>query len=134
MMALRYYPALLDRAEDGTVGVVFPDLPGCTSGGATIQEAAANAAEALALHVLGALEDGEPLPEPSALDAPLPDWLEGSAGNMRALVPIEMPTKPNRIVRLNVTLPEDVVQAIDRVSSNRSRFLAEAAREKLRAA
>jgi hypothetical protein len=29
-MAQRFYPAILDRADTG-VGVVFPDLPGCTS-------------------------------------------------------------------------------------------------------
>jgi metal-responsive CopG/Arc/MetJ family transcriptional regulator len=32
---------------------------------------------------------------------------------------------------VNVSLPEDLLEAIDRVSDNRSRFLAEAAREKL---
>jgi metal-responsive CopG/Arc/MetJ family transcriptional regulator len=31
-----------------------------------------------------------------------------------------------------VTLPEELVAAIDRVTTNRSRFLSEAAREKLR--
>jgi metal-responsive CopG/Arc/MetJ family transcriptional regulator len=34
-------------------------------------------------------------------------------------------------VRVNVSLPADLVEAIDRASNNRSRFLAEAAREKL---
>jgi hypothetical protein len=34
------------------------------------------------------------------------------------------------VVRVNVSLPPDLLEAIDRVSDNRSRFLAEAAREK----
>jgi metal-responsive CopG/Arc/MetJ family transcriptional regulator len=31
-----------------------------------------------------------------------------------------------------VSLPEDIVQSIDRVAANRSRFLADAARERLK--
>jgi metal-responsive CopG/Arc/MetJ family transcriptional regulator len=34
-------------------------------------------------------------------------------------------------VRVNVLLPEDLVERIDRASGNRSRFLADAARAKL---
>ena len=41
----RYY-ALID-GEAGGYGIVFPDLPGCTAMGATIDEAIGNAAEAL---------------------------------------------------------------------------------------
>jgi metal-responsive CopG/Arc/MetJ family transcriptional regulator len=37
-------------------------------------------------------------------------------------------------VRINVTLPEDLIEAIDRETDNRSRFLAEAARKQLHAA
>jgi hypothetical protein len=36
------------------------------------------------------------------------------------------------VVRVDVSLPPDLLEAIDRVSGNLSRFLAEAAREKLR--
>lgn len=131
-MTLRYYPAVMDRAEDGGFGVAFVDLPGCTSAGTTAQDAAQQAAEALQLHVAAMMEDGDPLPEPSDATAPLPDWMEGVEVVTRLLVPVEVPSRPNRVVRLNITLPEDVVRSIDRVSSNRSRFLAEAARAALR--
>jgi len=47
---------------------------------------------------------------------------------------VDLPAAPPRTVRVNVTLPEDVIAAIDKVTTNRSRFLVEAAREKLRAA
>jgi len=46
---------------------------------------------------------------------------------------VDVPTKPARSVRINVMLPEDLVAAIDRVASNRSRFLTEAATANLRA-
>lgn len=134
-MPTRFYPALLvtEPGKPG-VGVVFPDLPGCVSAGASVQDAATQAVEALALHVEGTLADGDELPAPGAVDAPLPDWLDGTAGEVaaRVLVPVEVPAKPNRTLRVNVMLPEDVLQAIDRVSGNRSRFLTEAARAKLR--
>jgi len=33
------YVVLIDQAEDGAYGVVFPDLPGCTAMGDTVEEA-----------------------------------------------------------------------------------------------
>ena len=44
-------------------------------------------------------------------------------------VPVRRPA-----IRVNVSLPADLVEAIDRVTDNRSRFLADAAREKLQSA
>lgn len=45
---------------------------------------------------------------------------------------VDVREKPERAVRINVTLPEDLVRSIDRVAANRSRFLAAAARDRLR--
>ena len=85
------------------------------------------AGEALALHVEGMIEDREPIPEPSTLEA-----ITADAQNKDAVIMlIDVPTRPSPSIRINVMLPENVVRAIDRVSSNRSRFLAEAARAKL---
>jgi predicted RNase H-like HicB family nuclease len=43
-MALRYDPAPITQddgvGEDAGYGVVFPDLPGCVSGGDTVRQAA----------------------------------------------------------------------------------------------
>ena len=41
-----------------------PDLPGCVSTGATRAEVEANMREAVALHLEGFREDGEPVPTP----------------------------------------------------------------------
>jgi predicted RNase H-like HicB family nuclease len=81
-----------DEPQDG-YGIVFPDLPGCTSAGDTVEEARRRAAEALALHLEGMLEDGIELPVPSALDAALPEWLASVPGRIaaRVLVPVELP-------------------------------------------
>lgn len=134
-MPTRFYPALLvTEPGKSVVGVVFPDSPGCVSVGDSVQDAAIQAVEALALHVEGMLADGDELPVPSVLDAPVPDDLDGTEGEVaaRVLVPVEVPAEPNRTPRVDVMLPEDVVQAIDGVSGSGSRFLTEAARAKLR--
>jgi len=96
-MPLNHYPAIIvrDRGAPANVafGVVFPDLSGCTSMGDTAQEAAANAAEALALHIEGMIEEGETIPVPSALGV-VPDWLAELEGNevvAHVLVPVEIP-------------------------------------------
>ena len=95
-MAMRYYPALIYTQPDG-FGVVFPDLPGCISVGDTVQHAAEMAAEALALHVEGAVEDGVALPAPSSPDV-TPDWLAEFSDSeaARVLVPVEMLGKAAR--------------------------------------
>ena len=59
------YIALIHKDPDGDYGVSFPDFPGCVTAGATIDEAKAMAAEALAFHVEGMIEDGEAIPMPS---------------------------------------------------------------------
>jgi predicted RNase H-like HicB family nuclease len=95
-MPLRYYRALLiqdeDDSPDSGYGVVFPDLPGCTSAGDTRMEAAEQAAEALSGHVSLLLEEGEGLPAATDMGSALPTWLEG-AGRVagEVLVPVEVP-------------------------------------------
>jgi predicted RNase H-like HicB family nuclease len=67
-VAIVYYPAIIERSRSG-FGVFFPDLPGCTSAGGTLVDAAANAEEALAGHVLAAEAAGESIPEPGDIEA-----------------------------------------------------------------
>lgn len=64
-----------DAPDGATLGVVFPELPGCVSAGDDIDNAVKMAHEVLALHVEGMIADGEALPASAALGAPLPDWL-----------------------------------------------------------
>ena len=121
------YIALLRKQADSDFGVEFPDFPGCITAGITLDDARHMAAEALLLHIEGMMEDGNPIPEPSGLDEVLTDPRHSDA----AAVLVDVPTRRPRSVRVNISVPEDVLQAIDRVTDNRSRFLADAAREKL---
>lgn len=126
-MATVYYPAIIERGRRG-FGVFFPDLPGCTSAGDTVTEAALNAEEALAGHILVSEEYGDALPDPSALDA-LPNDPDVDEV-ARLLVRAE---RKGKAVRINITLDEGLLAAIDKVAANRSGFLAEAARVALAA-
>jgi predicted RNase H-like HicB family nuclease len=124
-MAIAIYPAIVERAREG-FSVFFPDLPGCVSAGSTIQQAALNAEEALSGHLLVSAQYSEAVSEPTALDQLEfdPDIEEIA----RILVRAE---RPGKSVRLNITLDEGLVAAIDRVAKNRSGFLADAARHEL---
>lgn len=122
------YIALLRKQPRSDYGVDFPDFPGCITAGRSLEEARRMASEALAFHVSGMREDGEPIPSPSSVDAIMRD--PRNRGAVAFLV--DLPESAPRAVRINVSLPEDVVRSIDRVSANRSRFLAEAARDRLK--
>jgi predicted RNase H-like HicB family nuclease len=65
---MAHYIALIeDTGPDHAVGVWFPDLPGCTSGGDDLDEALRNAPEALQLYADSVEESGKPLPRPRTL-------------------------------------------------------------------
>ncbi|HYZ26719.1 MAG TPA: type II toxin-antitoxin system HicB family antitoxin [Geminicoccaceae bacterium] len=62
------YPCHIRRLDDGEGGgylIEFPDLPGCLSDGATVEEAIANGADALRAWIATAEEFGDPVPPPS---------------------------------------------------------------------
>jgi predicted RNase H-like HicB family nuclease len=124
-MVTAIYPAIVEHAGQG-FSVYFPDLPGCTSAGRTVMEAALNAEEALAGHLAESARHGEELPPASDLGTIERDPEVSEIA--RLVVRAE---KPGKAVRLNITLDEGLVAAIDRVAQNRSGFLAEAAREAL---
>jgi len=105
----RYYPTIVEADTEG-YSVFFPDVPGCASGGATLQEAAQNAEEALQAHLDLSAEHGDTLPEPSDLDAaPVDPDIHVAA---RLLVRVE--TTKAKPVRVNIMMPGDLLAAVDR--------------------
>ena len=126
-MAIVHYPAIIERADNG-FSVFFPDLPGCVSAGVTMQEAALGAEKALSGHLAIMAQYGDPIPEPSSIDAIArdPDVDEAARVLVRG-------DRPGRAVRVQVSIDEGLLARIDRVASNRSGFLADAARAKLAA-
>ena len=66
---MAHYVAIIeDNGPDEAVGLWFPDLPGCFSGGDDIDEALENAPEALELYAQDLIDDGRQLPRPRTLE------------------------------------------------------------------
>lgn len=129
------YSLVLHRDKDSGYGVSMPDVPGCFSAGATVEEALENAHEALALHFEGLLADQLELPQPKPVDLHLdnPDYAAG----VWAVIDFDVTPFLGKSVRFNATLPERLLLRIDdRVQkdhrySSRSGFLAAAALREL---
>jgi predicted RNase H-like HicB family nuclease len=110
----RFYIAIIEKASDG-VGVFFPDLPGCTSFGRTVEEAASNAYCAAQAHVALSQEYGDAIPDARAPDAiPRERDVKEKA---RLLIPVEMADEP---VRVNISLPGAALEALDRTAKELS--------------
>jgi predicted RNase H-like HicB family nuclease len=63
-----HYVAIVEEnGPDKAVGIWFPDLPGCFSGGDDLDEALRNAPEAIGLYADSLAEEGRSLPPPRAL-------------------------------------------------------------------
>ncbi|MEJ8571261.1 type II toxin-antitoxin system HicB family antitoxin [Microbaculum marinum] len=129
------YVVVVD-GDPGSFGVWVPDMPGCTSGGDTPEEALANAQEALRLWAETAEADGETVPLPRSIDKVRADQEVREAlaeGAFLASVPLVRST--GRPTRINVSLDSGVVDAIDAAAriagTTRSGYLATAAREKI---
>ncbi|HYE79994.1 MAG TPA: type II toxin-antitoxin system HicB family antitoxin [bacterium] len=58
------YAVIFEKTETN-YGAWVPDLPGCVAAGNTLEEAERRIREAMAVHIRGMIEDGEPLPESS---------------------------------------------------------------------
>jgi len=125
------YIALAHQEPGNDYGVIFPDFPGCVTMGSTLDEARAMAEEALDLHIEGMLEDGEPLPEPSSLQAVM-----AQAENRDAVAfLVEVTNERLKRRHVSVVFPEATLRLIDDFVRDhgltRSLFLEQAARKAL---
>ncbi len=122
------YIAVVHKDPKSDFGVSFPDFPGCITAGSSIDEAKDMAHDALSLHIKGLLEDGDNIPAPSKLEDIMEDPNYSDA--VAILVVAISEAKP-RAVRVNITVPEDMLRKIDTVAKkrgmSRSSFLVHAA-------
>ena len=130
---MRSYIGIIHKDPDSCYGVSFPDFPGCITAGDTPDKARAMAVEALAFHIEDFAGHGEVMPEPSTLEQVMQD--PNNRDGMAILV--ELPSAAPKSVRINITMPEDVLEEIDRHAKahglSRSAFLARAAKRALAA-
>jgi len=120
------FPYLLLLASGGHCQILLVEGVGrYTRLATTIDDALLSAREALALHISGMIADGERIPPAGTLPAQRDPAIAAVA-----MVPV---TLPGRKRRVNVSLDEGLLAAIDAVTDNRSGFLERAARRELAA-
>jgi predicted RNase H-like HicB family nuclease len=126
---MRHYIALIHKDANSDYGVSFPDLPGVITAGSNLDEARKMATEALAFHLEGMAQDGEAAPEPSTLE----EVMAIAENRDGVAVLIDAPADHVKSVRINITIPADVLDQIDRYAERegftRSGFLAQAAKK-----
>lgn len=71
----RTYTVLLQPEPEGGFTVTCPSLPGLVTYGATLEEARAMAAEAIACYLESLRKDGEPLPESDPTTSPVTEHI-----------------------------------------------------------
>ncbi len=130
---MKSYIAIIHKEPGGSYGVSFPDLPGCITAGDTLDEARTLAIEALAFHLEDFADHDEAVPEPSSLETVMADPNNRDG----VVILVDAPQAPARVLRLNITLPGDLVETIDAYAEanglTRSGFLARAAKRELQA-
>ncbi|CAI2030610.1 Uncharacterised protein family (UPF0150) [Serratia fonticola] len=130
------YPIAIEAGdEQHAYGVTVPDLPGCFSAGDTMDEAIANAKEAITGHIELLVELGGDIPAVSSVGvlAKNPEF----TGYTWAVVDIDVTRLLGGSEKINVTLPKSLIDRIDRCVAThpefktRSGFLAQVALERI---
>lgn len=124
------YPVVIHKDEQSDFGVMVPDIPGCFSAGDTYDEALNNVKEAIECHLEGLLLDNESLPIATTIEQWISD--ESFQDGVWALVEIDLTQISGKAKRINVTMPERILNLIDLYTKshalkNRSSFLTDAA-------
>ncbi|WP_018130700.1 type II toxin-antitoxin system HicB family antitoxin [Effusibacillus pohliae] len=125
------YPVVVEKAEDGGIGMYFPDFPGTAILAKDLIDGIKRAKEMLADLILEQEEQGIELPDPST-----PDQIELLDPSDR-IVMIEVYMPPyrdedaNRAVTKNCTLPKWLRDAAEEAGINFSQVLQYALKEQL---
>lgn len=134
-MLFRYPVAIEIGNEKTAYGVVVPDLPGVFSAGDTLDEALANTEQAVLFALEDIVERDADIPAPTELE-----WMmvgkNGKGGPKQFppskwgwfVVNVDTSRLAGKAVRLNITLPEPLLRAIDKrveaIGGSRSGYLA----------
>jgi predicted RNase H-like HicB family nuclease len=113
------FTALID-GRTGAYGLCFPDLPGCTAMGATLEGAVVNAAEAMCDWVDATIERGGAIPEPRPIEALLADpevSADTAAGALLRSVPLVRHS--GRRAKANLSIDSGILAAIDAEAKRR---------------
>lgn len=113
------YIALID-GKAGAYGVVFPDLPACTAMGKTMDEALANAAEALRDWTEVTEENGGKSPRPRSLEVLRRDPdVKLALGQGAGIATVPLVRETGRPVKANLSIDSGVLAALDEEAKRR---------------
>ena len=126
------YIAVVHKDPSSDYGVSFPDFPGCITAGDSIDNVKDLSVEVLSGHIKIMKEFGEKIPTPSKLDDIVadPDYFD-----VVAFLVVPIPDIKSKTIRVNITLPEDILHKIDVTAKkrgmSRSSFLSHAAQSSM---
>lgn len=132
------YPIAIEPGDEThAFGVIVPDIPGCFSAGDTLEEAYANAKEAIKFHLEGLAEDGEEIPMPTSIDnhRQNPDFTEYDM--FFGFVDVDITHLLGKAEKINITMPAYLIKRIDEFVAthkeykSRSGFLAQIAADQI---
>src|SRR5271165_5702545 len=124
------YPIAIETGDSKhAFGVVVPNLPGCFSAGDTLDEALANAREAILLHLEGLLDEGKAFPAPRSIEQL--QKKRSYRGWTWPVVDVDVSELGDKAARIDITLPQRILRAVDahatKRGETRSGFFARAA-------
>ncbi|MET4982542.1 type II toxin-antitoxin system HicB family antitoxin [Klebsiella aerogenes] len=131
------YPLFIFKADDGTFDGYFPDIEGCMFAGNNLESALRDAESAFGQHMEVLTEQGGHVPAPSDPADYLGDERLTMDNGFLALVEIDPSRYEAKAVKFNLTMPGNLLTAIDRYIEkngrykNRSAFLSEIARKEI---
>jgi predicted RNase H-like HicB family nuclease len=128
---MRYPIAIEPGDRKHAWGVVVPDLPGCCSAGDSLDEAIANAPEAITLWLEDHVERIGAPPAPSPIDELRKD--RRFRGWIWAVVDVDLSKLADRTERINITMSKRLLRRVDaharKMGETRSGLLARGAME-----
>ncbi len=117
----RYIAVLIPEKRGWSV--LFPDFPGCSTCGDTIDEAMDMAGDALAGHVEVSRELGARIPRPRGVEAIMADrpWAKENAVDWRRAMAAPIAVRPaiGRPERVTISVDSNVLNAIDTYAKRR---------------
>ena len=131
------YPLFIFKADDGTFDGYFPDIEGCMFAGNDLESALRDAETAFGQHMEVLTEQGGQVPAPSDPADYLGDERLTMDNGFLALVEIDPSRYEAKAVKFNLTMPGNLLTAIDSYIEkngrykNRSAFLSEIARKEI---
>ncbi len=124
------FPAFLSYDASDEIGIVFPDIPGCTGQCKNNVDVMAYAQETLALHLELMIEDGEEIPEPSSIQN-IRNSSDEAVIPVRVFIPAFKEKLYSKAENRTVTLPYWLNKAAKKAGINFSQTLQDALMQKL---